>query len=115
MRGFPVSGFSDLTDRENGRAKRTRGFWNGGSFPVSYTHLDVYKRQAMDGDGVVTVNIAKAEMGQHVGTALARILADELEVEWSKIRIIHVDTDPKWGVMVTGGSWSVSQLSLIHI
>jgi CO/xanthine dehydrogenase Mo-binding subunit len=63
----------------------------------------------MDGDGVVTVNIAKAEMGQHVGTALARILADELEVEWSKIRIIHVDTDPKWGVMVTGGSWSVSQ------
>ena len=23
--------------------------------------------------------------------------------------IIHVDTDPKWGLMVTGGSWSVWQ------
>ena len=48
-------------------------------------------------------------MGQHVGTALARILADELEADWAKVRIDHVDTDPKWGLMVTGGSWSVWQ------
>ena len=46
-------------------------------------------------------------MGQHVGTALARILADELEADWDKVRIVAVDTDPKWGLMVTGGSWSV--------
>ena len=58
---------------------------------------------------MVTVNIIRAEMGQHVGTALARILADELEADWSKVRINHVDTDPKWGLMVTGGSWSVWQ------
>jgi len=64
---------------------------------------------SMDRDGIVTVNIIRAEMGQHVGTALARILADELEADWDKIRIAHVDTDPKWGVMVTGGSWSVWQ------
>lgn len=64
---------------------------------------------AIDGDGVVTVNIIRAEMGQHVGAALARILADELEVAWDKVRIVHVDTDPKWGLMVTGGSWSVWQ------
>lgn len=59
-------------------------------------------------DGTVTVHITRAEMGQHVGTALARILADELEADWSRVRIVHVDSDPKWGVMVTGGSWSVS-------
>src|SRR4029077_18865376 len=64
---------------------------------------------AIDGDGQVTVNIIRAEMGQHVGTAIARILADELEVNWDKVRIVHVDTDPKWGLMVTGGSWSVWQ------
>ncbi|MBO9708841.1 MAG: xanthine dehydrogenase family protein molybdopterin-binding subunit [Caulobacter sp.] len=64
---------------------------------------------AIDGEGVVTVNIIRAEMGQHVGTALARILADELDVPWDKVRIVHVDTDPKWGLMVTGGSWSVWQ------
>ena len=59
--------------------------------------------------GIVTVNIAKAEMGQHVGTALARILADELEANWDDVRLNYVDSDPKWGTMVTGGSWSVSQ------
>lgn len=64
---------------------------------------------AIDADGIITVNIIRAEMGQHVGTALARILADELEADWSKVRIVHVDSDAKWGLMVTGGSWSVWQ------
>jgi CO/xanthine dehydrogenase Mo-binding subunit len=64
---------------------------------------------AIDPDGLIHVNVIRAEMGQHVGTALARILADELEADWSQVRIRHVDTDPKWGLMVTGGSWSVWQ------
>ncbi|MFN5998539.1 MAG: molybdopterin cofactor-binding domain-containing protein [Paracoccaceae bacterium] len=64
---------------------------------------------SIDAKGIVTVNIIRAEMGQHVGTAIARILADELEVNWEDVRISHVDTDPKWGLMVTGGSWSVWQ------
>jgi CO/xanthine dehydrogenase Mo-binding subunit len=63
---------------------------------------------SVDRDGIVTVNITRAEMGQHIGTAIARILADELEVDWSNVRISAVDTDPKWGVMSTGGSKSVS-------
>ncbi|GGO12846.1 aldehyde dehydrogenase [Iodidimonas muriae] len=58
-------------------------------------------------DGRILVNIAKAEMGQHVGTALARVVAEELEADWADIEIVHVDSDPKWGYMVTGGSWSV--------
>jgi isoquinoline 1-oxidoreductase beta subunit len=58
-------------------------------------------------DGIVTVNIAEAEMGQHVGTALARILIDELEADWDSVRLHHVDSDPKWGTLLTGGSWSV--------
>jgi len=61
----------------------------------------------LDGTGAVLVNIAKAEMGQHVGTALARVVADELGADWSRVSIKHVDSDPKWGYMVTGGSWSV--------
>ena len=43
---------------------------------------------SIDRDGIVTVNIIRAEMGQHVGTALARILADELEADWAKVRIV---------------------------
>ncbi|MEM1261771.1 MAG: molybdopterin cofactor-binding domain-containing protein [Pseudomonadota bacterium] len=62
---------------------------------------------AIDSSGAVNVNIAKAEMGQHVGTALARIVADELGAAWDSVSLTHVDSDPKWGYMVTGGSWSV--------
>jgi isoquinoline 1-oxidoreductase subunit beta len=62
---------------------------------------------SVDRDGMVTVNIIRAEMGQHIGTAIARILADELEVDWSNVRLAAVDTDPKWGIMITGGSRSV--------
>jgi isoquinoline 1-oxidoreductase len=47
-------------------------------------------------------------MGQHVGTAFAQIVCEELEAPWSAMRIRHVDSDPKWGLMVTGGSWSVN-------
>jgi CO/xanthine dehydrogenase Mo-binding subunit len=61
----------------------------------------------MGPDGATQINIAKAEMGQHVGTALARIVADELGVAWADVRIEYVDSDPRWGYMVTGGSWSV--------
>ena len=59
--------------------------------------------------GEISVNITKAEMGQHVGTALARIVAEELEADWADIRINHVDTEAKYGLFVTGGSWSVWQ------
>ena len=55
------------------------------------------------------MNISRAEMGQHVGTALAHIVAGELGANWYKVTIKHVDTDPKWGYMVTGVSWPVWQ------
>jgi CO/xanthine dehydrogenase Mo-binding subunit len=63
----------------------------------------------IDRDGTVTVHVIRAEMGQHVGTAIARIVAEELEADWSKVKFDHVDSDAKWGLMVTGGSWSVWQ------
>ncbi|MBV1838825.1 xanthine dehydrogenase family protein molybdopterin-binding subunit [Acetobacter estunensis] len=58
-------------------------------------------------DGTINVNIIRAEMGQHIGTALAQIIADEMEADWDKVKITYVDTDPKWGLMITGASWSV--------
>ncbi len=61
----------------------------------------------IDANGAITMNIVRAEMGQHVGTALAQVMADELGAAWEDVSIQHVDTDPKWGYMVTGGSWSV--------
>ncbi|MGC1561165.1 MAG: molybdopterin cofactor-binding domain-containing protein, partial [Bradyrhizobium sp.] len=38
-------------------------------------------------DGTTTMHIVKAEMGQHIGTALAQIIAEELEVRWEDVRL----------------------------
>src|SRR2546428_6849018 len=60
-------------------------------------------------DGAVTVHITKAEMGQGVGTALAQIVAEELEADWKDIRIDYPMNDPKYGLMLTGGGWAVNR------
>src|SRR5258708_39387820 len=63
-------------------------------------------------DGIVTVMVGKAEMGQHVSSAMCQIVAEELEADWNKMRIALPDNDPKYndpvlGALITGGSWSV--------
>ncbi len=59
-------------------------------------------------DGLVTVHITKAEMGQGVGTALAQIVAEELEADWKDVRVDYPIANEKYGLMLTGGSWSVN-------
>jgi isoquinoline 1-oxidoreductase beta subunit len=60
-------------------------------------------------DGQVTLTLAKSEMGQGVMTALPMILAEELDADWSQIRVIAADLDPaKFGDQGTGGSDSVA-------
>jgi isoquinoline 1-oxidoreductase beta subunit len=61
----------------------------------------------IDPSGGISVKVTKAEMGQHIGTALARIVAEELEADWEDVSVDYVDTDPKYGLFLTGGSWSV--------
>lgn len=59
-------------------------------------------------DGKVLVHVSKAEMGQHVGTALSQVLAEELDCGWDNIAIDYVGFDPRFGLHITGGSWSVN-------
>lgn len=40
-------------------------------------------------DNKVTLAVARAEMGQGVTTALAQLIAEELEVNWEDINVIH--------------------------
>jgi isoquinoline 1-oxidoreductase beta subunit len=62
----------------------------------------------IDRGGIVTVHITKSEMGQHVGTALAQAVIEELGADWKDVRIDYPDPAERWGLMVTGGSWSVN-------
>ncbi len=47
-------------------------------------------------------------MGQGIRTAIAMILAEEMDVDWGAVRIEQADADQAYGNQVTGGSVSVS-------
>ena len=62
-------------------------------------------------DGLVTVNVGKADMGQHIASTMAQIVAEELGAAWGDMRVNLIGNDPKFndpvlGAIITGGSWS---------
>ena len=67
---------------------------------------------SIDPEGVVTMQQAKQEMGQGTFTGLPQILAEEMHVDWSMVRVQYIDVntqvrnDNQWGSMGTFGSIS---------
>jgi isoquinoline 1-oxidoreductase subunit beta len=67
----------------------------------------------IDRDGHVTLIMHKVEMGQGTYTAMPMLIAEELEVDLSQVRLEHAPPDdalyaePLFGVQETGGSTSV--------
>jgi len=64
-------------------------------------------------DGTVTIVSPKMEMGQGAFTALAMLVAEELDCEWSQVRVEGAPAGEaffhtEWGAQITGGSSSTS-------
>ncbi|MGH7547294.1 MAG: molybdopterin cofactor-binding domain-containing protein [Gemmatimonadales bacterium] len=62
-------------------------------------------------DDSVTVLLAHSEMGQGIWTALPMLIAEELDADWSKVKVEHADAAPAYahtafGMQMTGGSTS---------
>ena len=69
----------------------------------------------IDADNTVTILSKHFEMGQGITTGLATLVAEELEADWSQMRVAFAANNPKlynnlaYGpIMVTGGSSSLS-------
>ncbi|WP_255323021.1 xanthine dehydrogenase family protein molybdopterin-binding subunit [Lysobacter sp. K5869] len=63
------------------------------------------------GDDTVTVLLSHSEMGQGIWTGLAMLIAEELDADWSKIKVEHAPAAPDYkhtafGMQMTGGSTS---------
>jgi isoquinoline 1-oxidoreductase beta subunit len=64
---------------------------------------------AIHADGSVDIWSGRSEMGQGVKTALPMIVAEELDADWRKVRVIQADADPVYGNQVTVASRSISE------
>ena len=62
-------------------------------------------------DGTMILHSPKVEMGQGIFTALAQIVADELEMDFKNIKVVHATTNHgPIDSLSTGGSLTISSL-----
>lgn len=59
-------------------------------------------------DGAVTITVAKPDIGQGVRTGLAMIVAEELDADWSRVRVAQAPAGDAWGNQFVAGSGSTT-------
>jgi isoquinoline 1-oxidoreductase subunit beta len=62
---------------------------------------------AVDTDGTAYIIAHRSEMGNGVRTSLPRIVADELDADWARVKVVQAIGDEKYGDQDTDGSHSV--------
>lgn len=62
---------------------------------------------SIDPDGTVNAVVHRSEMGTGIRTGLPRVLADELEADWDRVKIVQAPGDRRLGDQNTDGSNSI--------
>lgn len=71
--------------------------------------LNAFVHIAANGD--TTIYCGRCEMGQGISTALPAAVADELEADWTRVRVLQADANSeKYGPQDTGGSESINKM-----
>src|SRR5712664_2688119 len=77
------------------------------SVPMSKAPLHPSVYVAIDTDGTAYIVAHRSEMGNGVRTALPRIVADEVDADWARVKVVQATGDEKYGDQDTDGSHSV--------
>src|SRR5215831_2910326 len=101
---------SPLLAKAAGSGAPAVGLSGMGSVPeidATAFHPSVYL--GIQADGTVLIVAHRTEMGNGVRTSLPRILADEMDADWARVRVIQGDGDERYGSQDTDGSHSVRE------
>src|SRR5687767_14692443 len=58
-------------------------------------------------DGTITIFSPNPELGQNIMTSFPMIVADELDADWSKVKVLQAPLDKKFERQSTGGSGAI--------
>src|SRR6185436_15701830 len=58
-------------------------------------------------DGTITIFSPNPELGQNVMTSFPMIVADELDADWSKVKVVQAPLDKSFDRQLTGGSGAI--------
>lgn len=78
-----------------------------GEDPMTKAVLQPNVFVAIDTDGTVFIVCHRSEMGSGNRTGLPRIVADELDADWNRVRVVQATGNAKYGDQDTDGSHSV--------
>ncbi|CAN5831123.1 molybdopterin-dependent oxidoreductase [soil metagenome] len=94
--GLPTSGFAADEPAKYGGDGMPHGIQDSPKIFVSIAP-----------DGMVSIVVNRSEMGQGVRTSLPKIVADELEADWKRVKVVQAPGDEaKYGNQDTDGSRS---------
>src|SRR6266850_2190138 len=108
-RGFLIGGAAVAGGLVIGLRLLPRGFASSPSAaPVDVPRFNPMAFVSIDETGLVTIVAHRSEMGQGVRTALPMAVADELEADWSRVRVVQaVGDEATYGGQNTDGSRSL--------
>ena len=58
-------------------------------------------------DGIVTIMSPNPELGQNIMTSFPMVVAEELEADWTRVKVLQANLDNKFDRQLTGGSGAV--------
>ena len=79
---------------------------NGSALPAGEVNFNSYL--SISPDDVITIFSPNPELGQNIKTSFPMIVAEELEADWSKVKVLQAPLDSKrFERQLTGGSGAV--------
>lgn len=63
----------------------------------------------LEADGTVYIIAHRSEMGNGSRTALPRVVADEMDADWNRVKIVQAAGDPRYGSQDTDASRSIRE------